>query len=97
MRLARVSPAWVLLVNRLIGRAKCPSMAASWLLQKALPPSLLQFDLAFACAQRLRRFLSITCRIIGVKMICMARPILPPGQTMMFGRDMNESCSMLIR
>ena len=47
--------------------------------------------------QRARRFLSISCMIIGVKMICMARPILPPGQTMMFGRDMNESCSMLSR
>jgi hypothetical protein len=35
--------------------------------------------------------------IIGVKMICIASPILPPGQTMMFGRDMNESCSMLSR
>jgi hypothetical protein len=44
-----------------------------------------------------RRFLSINCMIIGVKMICIASPILPPGQTMMFGRDMNESCSILSR
>ncbi len=34
---------------------------------------------------------------MGVKMSCMARSILPPGATMVFGRDMNESCSMVSR
>ncbi len=38
--------------------------------------------------------LSISRQIIGVKISCMARSILPPGQTMVFGRDMKESCSM---
>ena len=33
------------------------------------------------CAQPARRFLSMSCRISGVKIICMARLILPPGQT----------------
>ena len=41
---------------------------------------------------RLRR--SIRRRIIGVKISCIARSIFPPGQTMVFGRDMNESCSI---
>jgi hypothetical protein len=31
---------------------------------------------------------------MGVKMSCMARSIFPPGHTMVFGRDMKESCSM---
>jgi hypothetical protein len=30
----------------------------------------------------------------GVKMSCMARSIFPPGHTIVFGLDMNESCSM---
>src|ERR1700722_18328190 len=33
-------------------------------------------------------------QIMGVKMSCMARSIFPPGQTMVLGRDMNESCNM---
>src|SRR5581483_446526 len=33
-------------------------------------------------------------QIMGVKMSCMARSILPPGHTMVFGRDMKESCNM---
>ncbi len=33
-------------------------------------------------------------QIIGVKMSCIARSILPPGQTIVFERDMNESCSI---
>lgn len=43
--------------------------------------------------ERLGR-LSISRRISGVKMSCMASSILPPGTTMQLGRDMNESCSM---
>ncbi len=35
-----------------------------------------------------RRLRSISCRIIGVRISCIARLILPPGTTMMFGRDM---------
>ena len=31
---------------------------------------------------------------MGVKMSCIARSIFPPGHTMVFGLDMNESCSM---
>lgn len=38
-----------------------------------------------------RRFASISRRIIGVRISCIARSILPPGTQMMFGRDMNES------
>lgn len=38
--------------------------------------------------------LSISRQIIGVRISCMASSIFPPGQTMVFGRDMNESCSM---
>jgi hypothetical protein len=34
---------------------------------------------------------SISRRIMGVKMSCIASSILPPGATMVFGRDMNES------
>jgi len=37
---------------------------------------------------------SISRSTSGVRMSCMARVILPPGITMMFGRDINESCSM---
>ena len=42
--------------------------------------------------QSLRR--SISRQIMGVKMSCIARSILPPGQTMVLGRDMKESCSI---
>src|SRR5260370_21605546 len=38
-----------------------------------------------------RRRSSIIFRIIGVKISCIASSIFPPGATMMFGRDMNES------
>ena len=34
---------------------------------------------------------SMMRRIIGVRMSCIASSIFPPGTTMMFGRDMNES------
>ena len=44
-----------------------------------------------ASACRLR---SISRQIIGVKMSCMASGIFAPGQTMVFGRDMNESGSI---
>jgi hypothetical protein len=37
-----------------------------------------------------RFFLSIISRMMGVKMTSMARPILPPGATSVFGRDMKE-------
>ncbi len=50
----------------------------------AVPP---QRRHAPASAWRLR---SISRQIIGVKMSCMASGILAPGQTMVFGRDMNE-------
>ena len=44
------------------------------------------------------RFLrSSSCKIIGVKISSIARPIFPPGATIVFGRLMNESCSMLRR
>jgi hypothetical protein len=39
-------------------------------------------------------FISISRKIIGVKISCIARLILPPGTTMMFGRDIQESCSI---
>ena len=34
---------------------------------------------------------SIRFQIMGVKISCIARGILLPGQTIVFGRDMNES------
>src|SRR5262249_41914892 len=37
---------------------------------------------------------SISRQIMGVKINCIARSILPPGQTMVLARDMNESCSI---
>ena len=37
---------------------------------------------------------SISRRMSGVKISCIASSIFPPGTTMMFGRDMNESCSI---
>ena len=40
---------------------------------------------------------SISRIIIGVKMSCIARSILPPGHTSVFGRDMNESWSIASR
>ena len=40
---------------------------------------------------------SISRIIIGVKMSCIARSILPPGHTIVFGRDMNESWSIASR
>ena len=45
-------------------------------------------------AGQARLRLSISRRIIGVKISCMASSILPPGTTMLLGRDMNESCSI---
>ena len=44
-----------------------------------------------------RRLLSIISPMIGARMTSMARPILPPGTTMLLRLDMNESCSMLSR
>ena len=38
-----------------------------------------------------RRRVSINFNIIGVRISCIAKSIFPPGVTMMFGRDMNES------
>ena len=49
--------------------------------------------LVFAGGQARRR-VSISRRISGVKISCIASSIFPPGTTMMFGRDMNESCSI---
>jgi hypothetical protein len=46
-----------------------------------------------AGAQAWRRA-AISRRMSGVKISCMASSILPPGTTMMLGRDMNESCSI---
>src|SRR5437762_2151069 len=40
-----------------------------------------------------RLFRSIRRRIIGVKMNCMARPICPPGTTILLGRLIHELCS----
>ena len=40
-----------------------------------------------------RRFRSIRRRIIGVKISCIAKPILPPGHTMFLGRRIQEPCS----
>ena len=37
---------------------------------------------------------SINRQIMGVKINCSARSILPPGQTMVLARDMNESCNI---
>ncbi|SPX79332.1 Uncharacterised protein [Mycobacterium xenopi] len=34
---------------------------------------------------------SMSRRIIGVKISCIAKSILPPGHTIVLGRDMNES------
>ena len=44
-----------------------------------------------------RRLRSMSCRIIGVRMSCIATAIFPPGTTMLFARDMNASCSMVSR
>ncbi len=41
-----------------------------------------------------RRLTSMSFKIMGVRMSCMASSIFPPGATMMFGRDMNESWIM---
>ena len=46
------------------------------------------------CLRQARRRASISRRMSGVKISCMASSIFPPGTTMMFGRDMNESCSI---
>jgi hypothetical protein len=48
------------------------------------------------CVHRVnsRRFRSIRRRIIGVKINCIASPILPPGQTMLLGRLIHEPCSI---
>ena len=54
--------------------------------------ALSQIDTGPAGQARLR--LSISRKIIGVKISCMASSILPPGTTMLLGRDMNESCSI---
>ncbi len=42
-------------------------------------------------APRALRLVSRSLRIMGVRMSCIASSIFPPGTTMMFGRDMNES------
>ncbi|MCC2681565.1 MAG: hypothetical protein K0S36_1129 [Nitrosospira multiformis] len=44
---------------------------------------------AIACGYFLR-LATTRSRISGVNMSSMARPIFPPGTTMVFGRDMNE-------
>ena len=41
-----------------------------------------------------RRRACISRRMSGVKISCIASSIFPPGTTMMFGRDMKESCSI---
>jgi len=48
---------------------------------------------AWAGAQAWRRAV-ISRSMSGVKISCIASSIFPPGTTMMFGRDMNESCSI---
>src|SRR5215471_11146158 len=40
---------------------------------------------------------SRNCKIIGVKINCIASPIFPPGTTITLGRDIKESCSMVSR
>ncbi len=44
--------------------------------------------------QAARRLRSTSWRIMGVKMSCIASSIFPPGTTIEFGRDMNESRSI---
>src|ERR1700726_2402096 len=46
---------------------------------------------------RARLFRSISRRIIGVKMNCIASPICPPGTTILFGRLIHELCSTDIK
>ena len=46
---------------------------------------------------RPRRLRSMICRISGVNISCIANSILPPGQTSVLGRDMNESFSIAVR
>jgi hypothetical protein len=58
------------------------------------PPPGPTLDRAVRPAGQARLRLSISRRIIGVKISCMANSILPPGTTMLLGRDMNESCSI---
>jgi hypothetical protein len=53
-------------------------------------------DLLYAFSNALFRR-SISRQINGVKISCMASSILPPGTTMVFARDMNESWIMLRR
>jgi hypothetical protein len=55
--------------------------------------AVLVLVLVFAGCQARRRA-SIRRRMSGVKISCIASSIFPPGTTMMFGRDMNESCSI---
>lgn len=43
------------------------------------------------CRPRARRRASMIFNIIGVKISCIANSIFPPGATMIFGRDRNES------
>ena len=59
-------------------------------MSRALPDRAVQ-------AQAALRLRLTSWRIIGVKMTCMASGILPPGTTMLLGRDMNEPWSMLSR
>ena len=47
-----------------------------------------------SCVHAARLFRSTSRRIIGVKMHCIARPIFPPGTTMVFGRLIHELCSI---
>jgi hypothetical protein len=61
---------------------RCCETCRGWMLNSAEPTG----------QARLR--LSISRKIIGVKISCMASSILPPGTTMLLGRDMNESCSI---
>ena len=66
-----------------------------YILSPGRPPArsaLSQIDTEPAGQARLR--LSISRKINGVKISCMASSILPPGTTMLLGRDMNESCSI---
>ena len=73
---------------------------ASFADKKPFPRTATPFDtrtVARPSHHPARRFMSISRRIIGVKISCMARPILPPGTTMLFGRVIQESCSIDIR
>ena len=58
------------------------------------PPTVRAIGLRSGCRARASFLRSSSRQIIGVKMSCMARSILPPGHTIVFARDMNAPCSI---